>query len=350
MYPSAKKPFFGTFVKEQVRCLEALGYNIRVIGDKGEGSSVIQVGKKYLSLMLRSLLATIITKPDIIHAHYIFPPGFIGWICSILSRSPLLLTSHRGDVFDMPYLNRLFFRLTKFCLKKAKRIIAVSTEIRDKIVFDFKIDAEKIHVLNMGVRVSRAVHSKNTEKGIDTRKKVKVIFIGISFERKGGYVLIKAAEEVNRRLPDRVFYEFIGQRPPKVEHLIERKGLRKNVSFKGILTNKETLTRLKGADIFVLPSFSEGLPIAMLEAMSNGLGVIVSPVGDVPSVIQDKQNGLLVPIGDQCALAEAIFKLATDTEFLKRLGCKAKKTAYNHSSDKKATELSAIYRECFSKF
>jgi D-inositol-3-phosphate glycosyltransferase len=349
MYPSTRKPFYGTFVKEQVRCLGSLGHNIRIIGDKGEGNSVLQIGKKYFSLMLRSLAATFISKPDIIHAHFIFPPGFIGWICSMLSGCPLIITSHRADIFDMPYLNKLIFELTRFCLRKANRIVAVSSEIKTKMISDFQIDSKKISVLDMGVRIPNTEESRYPRKLTGERKKLKVIFVGISFRRKGGYVLIRAAEEVQQRFPGRVFYEFIGEKPPEIDRIIERKGLREQVAFIGFLSHTQTLERLKNADIFVLPSSSEGLPIAMLEAMSYGVGVIITPVGGVPFVIKNKENGLLVPVEDHHALAESILALANDPVLLQRIGRQAKKTAQNYSSFQKAIELDVIYRDCLQK-
>jgi glycosyltransferase involved in cell wall biosynthesis len=325
MYPSSKKPFYGSFVKEQVRCLKILGYRIKVIGDMGESGNFIQIGKKYLSLMFRSIWATFITKPDIIHAHYIFPPGFIGWICSIIAGCPLIVTSHRGDVFDMPYQNKLFFKLTCFSLRKAKRIIAVSTEIKDKMVYDFKINFEKISTINMGVRISDAEAQKCSYRSSGSRNNFKVLFIGTSFRRKGGYVLLKAAEEAQQKMPGRICYEFIGEKPNGIDSVIEQKGLKECVDFKKILKHNITLERLKNADIFVLPSYSEGLPIAMLEAMSFGIPVIVTPVGDVSLVIENKVNGLLVPVGDHRLLSEAILSLVNDPFLMQNIGIEAKK-------------------------
>ena len=87
----------------------------------------------------------------------------------------------------------------------------------------------------------------------------------------------------------------------------------------------------------------------MLEAMTYGIGVIVTPVGGVPLVIKDGENGLLVPVGDHRSLAEAILTLANDPVLLQSLGCQAKKTAHNYSSFQKAIELGALYRDCLQK-
>jgi len=215
------------------------------------------------------------------------------------------------------------------------------------MISDFQIDSKKISVLDMGVRIPNTEEMKYPRT--EARKKLKVIFIGLSFSRKGGYLLIRAAEEVHQKIPGRVFYEFIGEKPPGIDRIIERNGLGEHVSFIGFLPHTETLERLKNGDIFVLPSSSEGLPIAMLEAMSYGLSVIITPVGDVPFVIKDGENGLLVPVGDHRSLAEAIYKLSCDSGLLQSIGCQAKKTAQNYSSFQKAIELGALYRACLQK-
>ena len=345
MYPSSKKPFFGAFVKEQVRCLNSFEYDIKVIGDKGEGSGRFQIWAKYILLLIRSLTAAIIFKPDIIHAHYIFPPGFIAWICSTLTGAPLVITSHRGDIFVMPYLSRLIFKVTHFCLLKATKIIAVSKEIKVKMITDYNVEPEKISVIDMGVRLPVQLnHIKNDN--MNKKKKIKVIFIAISFERKGGYVILESAKELAQKFHRDIIWEFIGEKPEGIDNLIKDKGLMDHVYFKGYLTHKDTLNRLKSADIFVLPSFSEGLPIAMLEAMSFGLGVIITPVGDVSSVIKDGENGLLVGVDDHKALTNAIIKLVKNKELLNDIGRLARKTAQSYSSHKKAKELSDIYKSC----
>ena len=346
MYPSPKKPFYGAFVREQVECLKNLGHSIKVIGDQGEGNGIFQLLKKYSLIGIKSLLFSVVEKPDIIHAHYIFPTGFIGWICSFLTRVPLFITSHRGDVFDMPYIHPIFFKLTRFCLQKANRIVAVSTEIKHKMVGDFGINPIKISIIDMGVGLPNAKNIEYSKEKSAKKKEIKVLFVAISFARKGGYILIDAAEKLQQINKGKLHYEIIGEKPHDIVSLIERKGLKDQINFIGLIPHKHVLERMKKADIFVLPSSSEGLPIAMLEAMACGTGVIITPVGDVTKVINDKENGLLIPVGDHHALANAIDLLVNDGVLLEKIGRNAIKTAKNYSSSKKARELTELYSVC----
>ena len=84
---------------------------------------------------------------------------------------------------------------------------------------------------------------------------------------------------------------------------------------------------LEAADFFVLPSDIEGLPLSILEAMSHGLAIVASNVGGVPEIIHDDMNGLLVPAGDDTALASAIWQMATDVDLRRRLGDAARARA-----------------------
>ncbi len=109
--------------------------------------------------------------------------------------------------------------------------------------------------------------------------------------------------------------------------LVQSRGLQRTVEFTGWLSRSELHDVLRSSDIFVLPSHHEGLPNAMIEAMSAGLPVIVTPVGGIPDVITDQMNGLLVPVNDPRELASAIGTLLRDAALRRRLGDAAYSTA-----------------------
>jgi len=102
---------------------------------------------------------------------------------------------------------------------------------------------------------------------------------------------------------------------------------------------------LAGASIFALPSYAEGMPLALLEAMSWGLAVIATPVGGVPQLVTHEVNGVLVAPGDIDGVAAAIDRLLSDPALRDRLGAAARATIAAHFSLEAALErLGAIYR------
>jgi glycosyltransferase involved in cell wall biosynthesis len=101
---------------------------------------------------------------------------------------------------------------------------------------------------------------------------------------------------------------------------VTRRGLTQAVSFQGWIEGEDKVSALSMADIFALPSHVKGLPNAMIEAMAAGLPIIVTPVGSIPDVIQDGENGLLTPLQDPLELAQCIEMLLVDSSLRVQIG------------------------------
>ncbi len=92
------------------------------------------------------------------------------------------------------------------------------------------------------------------------------------------------------------------------------------VHFPGFVRGADKVRRLQEAALLVLPSYAEGLPVAVLEAMAAGLPVVTTPVGGVPDIFSDGVNGLLTPPGDVPALADALSRLLADADARQAMG------------------------------
>jgi glycosyltransferase involved in cell wall biosynthesis len=97
-------------------------------------------------------------------------------------------------------------------------------------------------------------------------------------------------------------------------------GIEGQVEFRGAVSDEEKINAYLEAAIFLLPSYGEGQPLSILEAMAAGLPVISTPVGSIAEVIEQETNGLLISPGDRGALAAAMGRLASDTDLRQRMG------------------------------
>ncbi|KAA1189949.1 glycosyltransferase family 4 protein [Pseudohalioglobus sediminis] len=147
-----------------------------------------------------------------------------------------------------------------------------------------------------------------------------VLFMGKLGERKGVYDLISAVGRIAQQIPDSVFYLCGDGEIEKVNEEIAAAGLADFFSVEGWIGIEDKADYYSKADVFLLPSYNEGLPMSILEAMSSALPLIATPVGGIPEVIESGANGLLVEPGDIDGLAQAILSLFRDVESRNHLG------------------------------
>ena len=104
-----------------------------------------------------------------------------------------------------------------------------------------------------------------------------------------------------------------------VKELVKKNGLEKFITLLGWVNERDKINILKKTNIFILPSWNEGLPNSMIEAMSSGLACIVSNVGAISNYITNEENGLLIKPKSPDELASSIIKLIDDKKLLKNL-------------------------------
>jgi glycosyltransferase involved in cell wall biosynthesis len=110
-----------------------------------------------------------------------------------------------------------------------------------------------------------------------------------------------------------------GRAEPEARRFVSEHGLQSRVRFAGWLQGADLEAQLAGHDVLVLPSWEEGLPNAMIEAMAAGLAVVASAVGNIPDVVADEREALLVPARDPQALSAALLRVLTDAPLRDRL-------------------------------
>lgn len=174
---------------------------------------------------------------------------------------------------------------------------------------------------------------------------VHILFLGRIEDRKGVSDLVQALA----RMKDLPGWRATVAGDGAVEALRARiavLGLEDRVTVPGWLGARDTARLLAEGDVLTLPSYAENLPMSVIEAMASGLGVVVTPVGAVEDIIRDGETGLLVPPGDDTALADALTRLVRDGELRRRLGAAAQAFQREHLSIKPyADRICSVWRD-----
>jgi glycosyltransferase involved in cell wall biosynthesis len=244
---------------------------------------------------------------DLVHTHGYFADIIAAPVCKILS-IPQMATCH-GFISNDNNL-KVYNKIDKLMLRLCSRIITVSTEIKNDLVKG-GIDQSKIIV------IQNAIQSFLGKKEIDNSRIGKrrdlsvreneftIGYLGRLSEEKGVNYLIEAGYILKEKGEDfKIIIIGDGPKRKELEDLTRSKGLKQQVVFTGFQNDIEEW--LSAMDCLVLPSLTEGTPMAILEAMSLGVPIIASAVGGIPSVVENGVNGLLVAPGDYRELSEKI--------------------------------------------
>lgn len=288
---------------ELVPDLESIGADVRMIGgEKG-------LGTVFMS-NLRGLLSEI--NPDIVHAHL---PS-MGIAARLTSSIPVVYTEHNlAGSYRLP--TRVANRLT---YRRNKVVIAVSEAVADSVRPWF---SGSLRVIPNGVSChvnDSDAESARAELGISDSSTRLIAHVGNIRPGKGHELLIEAVSLIIARRPDVIVVSIGGEKHKgdleRVRALAKTAGVDQQLMFLG--RRPDALRFVAAADVFVNPSSIEGLPVAVLEAMSLGTPVVATSVGGVPTIVQDEATGLLVGTGDAEKIAEGVERLLADRESAQR--------------------------------
>jgi glycosyltransferase involved in cell wall biosynthesis len=176
------------------------------------------------------------------------------------------------------------------------------------------------------------------------RSHVRLVYLGLFARSKGVFDVIDALTRLRPEVLGRTRLVLAGNgEMQQVRELVERRGLTRFVEVRDWLSPTERDRLLASADAFVLPSYAEGLPMSLLEAMAWGLPVISTAVGSIPEHVHDGAQGLLVTPGDVSELAGAIERIVMDDALRRTMGDRARSAVEPLSIDLYARKVAAIY-------
>lgn len=260
-----------------------------------------------------------VPSADVLFVHTQVPAVLLG---SWLRRQPTVVsidaTPRQFDNFGSSYghergwrvAERLKFRANQRCFQQAAHVIAWSTWARQSLIDDYRIPEEKISVISPGVDIERWNRQSDTRR----HDKLRVLFVGGDFHRKGGDLLLEAARRLRSEpgTPDFELHVVTHADVPPEPGLVIHRGVAAN--------STQLIEQYHAADIFCLPTRADCLAMVLVEAGAAGLPLISTKVAAIPTIVKDGETGLLVEPGDLTSLVGALRRLLTEPDVRKALG------------------------------
>lgn len=271
-----------------------------------------------------------------LHAHFGTNSATVADLQRILGGPRWSFTTHGPEEFDAPVALSLGEKAAA-----ASFTVAVSSFGRSQLCRWAPVDIwPRIKVVHCGIEPERFPEPESAEPG------KRLVAIGRFSEQKGFPILIEALAIAARKEPDlRLTLVGDGELRGEIEALIERYTLRRHVTLTGWLPEEQVRAELAAANALVLPSFAEGLPMVVMEAMAAGRPVIATSIAGVPELVTPSV-GWLVPAGDASALAEAMETFAkTPDDTRAAMGQAARaRVMERHDVNQEAARLGELIR------
>jgi glycosyltransferase involved in cell wall biosynthesis len=174
--------------------------------------------------------------------------------------------------------------------------------------------------------------------------RVRFLFMGEIGERKGVFDLLRALSDHKEEVRGRVWLKIGGNKnEDKLRAFLEENQLNDMVDFEGWVSGDKKIDLLNWADVFILPSYNEGLPISILEAMSYKMPIISTPVGGIPEVVETGKNGMLVTPGNTEEIFHSIQFYLDNKDAIQRHGVESSRRAATYLPDYVLSHLKRIY-------
>ncbi|MCB4457441.1 glycosyltransferase [Leisingera sp. McT4-56] len=276
------------------------------------------------------------------HAHFGTNSAAVAMLAHVLGGPAYSFTVHGPEEFDAPHALSLGEKISR-----AAFTVAVSSFGKSQLSRWAPFGKwDSLKVVHCGIEPERFADPAPLPGGA-----LRLAAIGRFVEQKGQMVLVRAMAQLVEKIPD-VHLALIGDggMRPDLEAAIADHGLQQNITLTGWLAEDGVRRELARAHALVMPSFAEGLPMVVMEAMAAARPVIATYIAGTPELVVPGQTGWLVPAGDEAALAEAVLQLAkTPPDQRAEMGQAGRaRVLERHDSAKEAARLAAHVRQAIS--
>lgn len=262
----------------------------------------------------------IVNRPDLVHIHSSFGPSFYRKLpfiyMSHFAGVPIVNHIHGAD-FDEFYVNASDKKkkLIKSTYTKCQKLIALSAEWKERL--SQLVDSERIVIIEN--------YSILQEEAFEQRKKkdptANVLFLGELGKRKGCYDIPYVVKKVVEQVPAAMFYlcgAGSAEDEKNIKQMCGEQGIADHVVFPGWVRDKKKDDMLRRADVFFLPSYNEGMPMSILDAMGYGLPIVSTNVGGIPKIVRNEENGYCCEAGDIDGYVDGIIQILSNREMRNR--------------------------------
>jgi len=278
-------------------------------------------------------------KYDVVHVHTPAAAA-VGRVAAWLGRVPIILYTVHGFYFHehMPwYVRRPIVWIEKLLGHMTDMVLTTSLEDAATAVRERICSEEWVRYIGQGIDIGRFAHGRpnghlRSAYGLAGQDRV-VGFVGRLVREKGVIELIKAMQRVSKEIPSAklllVGDSLKGERdrgtPSVVHELIEKSELKSRVVRTGFID--DVPAAMAAMDLFVLPSYREGMPVSILEAMASGKPVVATNIRGCREEVVHGVTGLLVPPKDPAALAHAIVQVLSNPALAAKMGAEGRERA-----------------------
>jgi glycosyltransferase involved in cell wall biosynthesis len=271
----------------------------------------------------------------LVHAHYLFPQGLFGLILARLFHVPFIVTAAGQDVNVLMRKSVFFRAICRLLAGQANLTIAVSRPLQRQLC--------RLGVTNTVYLPNSA--DTSTIHPTRSSPRPSILFVGSMTERKQPLILVRAFEKIMSEIPEATL-TMVGDGPLRSLLLEETKqrGLSANVIFLTRVTDKVLMQLLRRSSIFALPSSSEGLSLALLEAMATGKVIVASANESHCDVLTNGSDALLFQPGNEQELVEQLLSALRDRRLRSRLSRSARQLCLREFSNATiGTRLEEVY-------
>lgn len=320
---------------------------LRLLDTRGDGSALSSLA--VLTLALGKLLLCRL-RGELVGVHVnvaerlsLFRKG----VLIVASRAlgvPVVLHLHAAQLHHVyPSLPWPLQSLTRWVFSLPQSCVVLGQVSRQFVIEELDVPAQRVEIVNNGVPEPTEARRESDPDGVQ-----RVLFVGNLSERKGLSDLLAALAlpGFDRRQVDVLIAG--GGDVTKYQARANALGLKHLVHFSGWVDQPDVARLMATADVLVLPSYDEGLPLVILEALANGVAVVCSPVGEIGSVLTDGVDAVFVPPGDPSALTAGLQRVLRNPVLRQTLEINGRRLyAKNYSVQRFFSEISRLHQRHF---